>query len=266
MEHRSQSRRGRHAAPRRGVTGRYTAAVVIALAAVAGVPLLFTGSDAPPSPAPAAAPAVSASSAENRIAEAERRASRSEPRTPDTPSRSVPPSPSPSHARSTTQPPPPPRTSTTTAAPSLTPSETPSAPAGAVEMANATTIVAAGKQLGLPSSAFVVAVAAALQESHLHNLANAAVPESLDLPNEGVTTTDGDGLGLFQQGADRGTVAQLMDPAAAAGLFYAALVQVDGWEQLPAGAAAQAVQGAASPDGFAQWQDLAEQIVAATAP
>ncbi|WP_433221978.1 peptidase M23 [Dactylosporangium sp. CS-047395] len=265
MQHRSHHRRGRHAAPRRGVTGRYTAVVAVVLAAVAGVPLLFDDPGSPHNPATAAASAGSAPGAENRIAEAERRASRSEPRTPDTPgtpSRSALPTltPTPKKSSATAAPPPSPPPASTT-----TPSVTPSAPAGAIEMANAATIVEAGQQLGLPSSAYVVAVAAALQECDLHNLANAAVPESLDLPNEGLAT-DGAGLGLFQQDTDRGTVAQLMDPAAAAGLFYAALAQVDGWEQLPVGAAAQAVQGAASPDGYAARQDLAERIVAAATP
>src|SRR5262249_24658778 len=54
------------------------------------------------------------------------------------------------------------------------------------EMDNAIAIIDAGRQLNLPRRAYVVALSTALQESHLHNLANANLPESLQHPNEGV--------------------------------------------------------------------------------
>jgi hypothetical protein len=132
------------------------------------------------------------------------------------------------------------------------------------EMNNAVTIIQAGQQLKLPQRAFVVAIATALQESHLHNLANYNVPASLKLPNEGVGS-DHDSVGLFQQRPNWGTVAQLMNPAEAARRFYGALVKVQGWEQLAVTVAAQTVQVSAFPDAYAQWQNLAGQIVSAVA-
>ena len=54
-----------------------------------------------------------------------------------------------------------------------------------IQMNNAQRIVAAGKALGLPKRAFVLAVACALQESNLLNLASAVLPESYSYPNEG---------------------------------------------------------------------------------
>lgn len=128
------------------------------------------------------------------------------------------------------------------------------------EMDNAVAIVTAGKQMNLPRQAFVVAIATALQESHLRNLANPNVSGSMDHPNEGVGY-DYDSVGLFQQRPNWGTVDQLMDPQESARRFYAALVQVSGWEQMAVTVAAQTVQGSAFPNAYAQWQSLAEQIV-----
>ncbi|MET7396537.1 hypothetical protein ABZS66_23955 [Dactylosporangium sp. NPDC005572] len=130
------------------------------------------------------------------------------------------------------------------------------------EMNNAVAIIEAGQQLNLPSRAFVVAIATALQESHLHILANPNVPASLKLSNEGVGT-DHDSVGLFQQRPSWGSTAQLMDPHQSARLFYAALVKVNGWQQMAVTVAAQTVQVSAFPDAYAKWQSLAEQIVKA---
>ena len=67
---------------------------------------------------------------------------------------------------------------------------------------HATTIAAVGKRLGLPDHAVTVALAAAFQESNLHNLAHG----------------DRDSLGLFQQRPSQGwgTPSQVMDPNYAA--------------------------------------------------
>ncbi|GAA2574800.1 hypothetical protein GCM10010399_00110 [Dactylosporangium fulvum] len=130
------------------------------------------------------------------------------------------------------------------------------------EMNNAVAIIEVGQQLKLPQRAFVVAIATALQESHLRNLANANLSESLRRPNEGVGY-DHDSVGLFQQRPNWGTVAQLMDPRESARRFYSALVKVSGWERMAVTVAAQTVQVSAFPNAYAKWQPLAEQIVAA---
>jgi hypothetical protein len=131
-----------------------------------------------------------------------------------------------------------------------------------IEMDNAVAIVTAGKQMNLPSRAFVVAIATALQESHLRNLANPNVPGSMSHPNDGVGY-DYDSVGLFQQRPNWGTVDQLMDPQESARRFYTALMQIPGWAQMAVTYAAQAVQRSAFPGAYAQHQSLAERIVAA---
>jgi hypothetical protein len=125
-------------------------------------------------------------------------------------------------------------------------------------------IVRVGTQLLLSERAYIIAVATALQESRLLNLANWAVTESLNLAHDGVGG-DHDSVGLFQQrpSSGWGTVAELMDPATAARKFYLALTQVAGWQQLSISAAAQAVQVSAFPDAYAQQETLATAIVTA---
>ena len=70
------------------------------------------------------------------------------------------------------------------------------------QTANATTIAAVGKAMGLPDHAVTIALATAFQESRLHNLAHG----------------DLDSLGLFQQRPSQGwgTPAQIMTPTYAA--------------------------------------------------
>ncbi|WP_238012002.1 hypothetical protein KZZ52_52630 [Dactylosporangium sp. AC04546] len=132
------------------------------------------------------------------------------------------------------------------------------------QMDNAATIVRQGRAQGMPQRALVVAVATAMQESDLYNVASKAVPSSLQLPHEGLST-DHDSVGLFQQRASQGwgTVPQLMDPAHSAMLFYSALAQVRGWERMSVTAAAQAVQKSAFPSAYQKHAAKAEQIVAA---
>ena len=74
----------------------------------------------------------------------------------------------------------------------------------AQQLANAATIIAVGKQLNVPASGWAVAIATALQESGMMAL------------NYG----DRDSLGIFQQRAAWGTVAQRMDVATSAAMFY----------------------------------------------
>lgn len=128
------------------------------------------------------------------------------------------------------------------------------------QLVNAGAVVAAGKELRLPQRAWVVATAAAMQESQLRVLANAAVPESMGLPHEGVGA-DHDSVGLFQQRASWGSVAQRMDPKTSARLFYQRLVALRGWEGMPLTVAAQRVQASAFPDAYARWEQPANAVV-----
>lgn len=128
------------------------------------------------------------------------------------------------------------------------------------QLANAGVVVAVGKELRLPPRAWVVATATAMAESRLQVLANTGVPESLTLPHDGLGA-DHDSVGLFQQRASWGPVAQRMDPRGAARLFYTRLIAVPGWEAMPLTLAAQRVQASAFPDGYARWEQLANAIV-----
>jgi hypothetical protein len=131
-------------------------------------------------------------------------------------------------------------------------------------MDNAVAIVEVGRRMELPRRAFVVAIAAALQESDLRVLANPAVPGSMMRPNQGVGH-DHDSVGLFQQRPSWGSVDQLMDPGESARRFYANLVGIRGWERLRVTVAAQRVQRSAFPGAYAKHQARAEQIVDAIA-
>jgi cell wall-associated NlpC family hydrolase len=118
-------------------------------------------------------------------------------------------------------------------------------------MANAANIVAVGKQLSVPPPGWVVAIAAALQESGLVN----------------VDHGDRDSLGLFQERPSQGwgTPAQIMDPSYAATQFYRHLLAIPGWQQMTVNDAAQAVERSGFPDAYAQHEQAARAIVAAVA-
>ncbi|RKR85814.1 hypothetical protein BDK92_0023 [Micromonospora pisi] len=130
------------------------------------------------------------------------------------------------------------------------------------QMDNAAAIVKVGVRLGIPQRGLIVAIATAMQESNLYNLANPALPDSLELPNQGVGY-DFDSVGLFQQRTSSGwgTVTDLMRPAYAAEAFFQALLQIPGWQQMSISGAAQAVQVSAFPDAYAQHEDRATTIV-----
>jgi len=117
------------------------------------------------------------------------------------------------------------------------------------QAANATTIAAVGKRLGLPDHAVSVALAAALQESGLHNLPGG----------------DRDSVGLFQQRPSQGwgTPQQISDPTYAATAFYDHLAQVPGWASRSVTDAAQAVQHSAAPNAYASWESEARTLAAA---
>ncbi|ROO63000.1 peptidase M23-like protein [Micromonospora sp. Llam0] len=121
------------------------------------------------------------------------------------------------------------------------------------QVGNAATIVTVGIRLGVPPRGWVIAVATAMQESHLVNL-----------PHLGAGN-DHDSLGLFQQRPSQGwgTAEQVMDPVHASTTFYQALSGVDAWQAMPLTDAAQAVQRSAYPDAYAKWEHDATTLVGA---
>jgi cell wall-associated NlpC family hydrolase len=125
------------------------------------------------------------------------------------------------------------------------------------QVANATVIVRVGAQLGVPVRGWIVAVAVAIRESSLRNVdhGDAAGPDS---------------RGLFQQRAAWGSLAERMDPAGAARLFYTGghhgqpgLLDIAGWQTMPVTVAAQAVQNSAFPTAYAAHEDDATSLVSA---
>jgi hypothetical protein len=144
---------------------------------------------------------------------------------------------------------------------------TPVAGLSQVQMDNATAIVRAGHELGIPRRGLIVGVATAMQESTLLNLASEVLPESKNYPHQG-TGWDHDSVGLFQQRTSSGwgPVASLMDPTYAATKFFQALQRVSGWEQMPLAQAAQAVQVSAYPEHYAKHEAAATEVVDAILP
>jgi cell wall-associated NlpC family hydrolase len=112
---------------------------------------------------------------------------------------------------------------------------------------NAATIIAVGKEMGLPSRAWLVALATAMQESTLRN----------------IDYGDRDSRGLFQQRPSQGwgSPAEVTDPQYSARKFYDALQGSGNWEAKPVTKAAQDVQRSAFPNAYAKWEGLAAQLV-----
>ncbi|WP_442928278.1 LysM peptidoglycan-binding domain-containing protein [Microbacterium sp. MMO-56] len=116
---------------------------------------------------------------------------------------------------------------------------------------NARIIIAVGRDLGVPDRGIAIALATAMVESWVRNL----------------DWGDRDSLGLFQQRPSMGwgTPDQVRDPYRAARSFFVGsvdengattdgLLDIDGWESMDFGAAAQAVQISAYPDRYGVWE------------
>ncbi|WP_049822171.1 hypothetical protein [Arthrobacter sp. H41] len=105
---------------------------------------------------------------------------------------------------------------------------------------NAALIAGVAVARGLPARAASIAIATAIQESGLENIAygDDAGPDS---------------RGLFQQRPSQGwgTEEQILDPVYATNAFYDALVRVPDYKSLPITEAAQTVQRSAFPDAYA---------------
>ena len=114
------------------------------------------------------------------------------------------------------------------------------------QAAIAATIAGVAARRHLPRRAVTIALAAALQESKLHNLAYG----------------DRDSVGIFQQRPSEGwgPAADLEDPVYATTKFFAALTHVKGYTTMPVSEAAQDVQHSADGSAYDQWIQLAGQL------
>jgi murein DD-endopeptidase MepM/ murein hydrolase activator NlpD/endonuclease/exonuclease/phosphatase family metal-dependent hydrolase len=138
------------------------------------------------------------------------------------------------------------------------------------QLRNAATIIGVGRRLGVPPRGWVVALATARQEASILNLASYANPGSLGHPHDGVAPGDHDSVGIFQQRDAWGPIADRMDVAASARMFFTGgqagqrgLLDIPGWQAMSVAAAAQAVQVSAFPSAYARWEGLAVDTVAA---
>ncbi len=117
------------------------------------------------------------------------------------------------------------------------------------QAANAAMIAAVARARGLPARAVTIALATAVQESRLRN----------------ISYGDRDSLGLFQQRPSQGwgTAEEILDPVRSTGVFYDALVRVDGYEALPITDAAQRVQRSGFPLAYAAHEPQARAYASA---
>src|SRR6478735_503317 len=119
---------------------------------------------------------------------------------------------------------------------------------------NAITIAQVARDLKISRYGLQIAIATAIQESKLVNLAGG----------------DRDSGGLFQQRPSTGwgSRAEVTNPVLAARAFFGraqhagnpGLLDVPGWQDMPLTQAAQAVQRSGFPDAYAQWEDVAGDI------
>jgi hypothetical protein len=144
------------------------------------------------------------------------------------------------------------------------------------QLTRAATIIATGESEKIPARGQLIAIMTALTESSLRVLSNtSAYPDSGNIPNDG-DGSDHDSVGLFQQrpAAGWGSVENLMDPVWSSRAFYGGpsgpnhgsprgLLDIDAWQTMDPGAAAQAVQVSAYPDRYAINQPVAEKILSA---
>ena len=113
----------------------------------------------------------------------------------------------------------------------------------------AATIAGVAHRRDMPSRAVTVAYAAAMQETHLHNL----------------DFGDRDSVGIFQQRPSEGwgPASKLINPVYASTKFFQALARVHDYRRLPVYKAAQAVQHSADGYAYAQYQLMAAKLTAA---
>ncbi len=124
----------------------------------------------------------------------------------------------------------------------------------AEQLDNAKVIAERGQAANAGANGVIIALMTAMQESSLRNLPHG----------------DRDSVGLFQQrpSAGWGTPQEILDPVQASDAFYGVsththntgLLDVQGWQSLPFGVAAQAVQRSAYPTLYNRWEPDARAL------
>lgn len=146
------------------------------------------------------------------------------------------------------------------------------------QLGNALLLVKTGERRGVEPKGWVTAVAVGFVESHLLNLPSAKYPESSRYPHDtyedgSIPAGDHTSVGLMQQQRWwwHDDMSKGMNPAYQAAQFYGGdddtptipgLLDIPGWENLPVGVAAQAVQRSAFPTRYSDVEADATAIVA----
>lgn len=132
---------------------------------------------------------------------------------------------------------------------------------GSSQLANACTILAAGRDLGFDERDQTIAIMTAMGESSLRNL------DYGDWETSGVTNPDGSpttSIGLFQQQDSWGTREERLDPYTAATIFFRAMAErVPDRASLDPTQVAHETQVNADPLHYARFWDRALRVVAA---
>lgn len=126
----------------------------------------------------------------------------------------------------------------------------------AEQLTNAAAIIQAAGDLELNAHAAVIGVMTAMGESSLRNI---DYGDNAINPDGGVA----DSIGLFQQQGSWGTVAERMDPATSARLFFDRLAVLDGWAGMVPTLAANAVQRNSDPYHYDPYHAEAVEVVEA---
>ena len=126
------------------------------------------------------------------------------------------------------------------------------------QLDNAAIIIRTAEGMGFARDGQIVGVMAAMGESSLRNI------DYGDWETSGVTNPDGtrtSSIGLFQQQAWWGSVEERMDPAMAAGKFFARLGRIADWQRLEPSHAINRVQINSDREHYARFEDDAIAVV-----
>lgn len=132
------------------------------------------------------------------------------------------------------------------------------------QLDNAAAIMNAATAMGLDSRAQLLGVMTAMGESSLRNIGYGDWEPSGVINPDGSRTTS---IGLFQQQDSWGSRDDRLNPTKAVTLFYQRLVEIDGWQNMPASEAIHLVQVNSDSNHYAKWEAPAVAVTAAlTAP
>lgn len=133
------------------------------------------------------------------------------------------------------------------------------------QLGYAQAVLHAGSDAGITPKGIVIGFATVFVESNWVIYANAAVPDSMNVPHDAVGS-NGYSVGLFQQQVVGppwwwGDAATCMDPYKSAQLFFARLARLDYTSDAQSpGSYAQEVQLSAFPDRYDENMDAAQQL------